>query len=145
MHEMSLQNILQDRTNKNNCEEKWYSVGKMTFAHIIFMLVPTLCTFCSVLHPFLLGYINLKLRDGAHKLFEFSAPFDTTYIELDHELLFKSAMYIFHLFFLLGYDVFLYLYDLTWTWLDKACFVSETLEFILFAWYFNVWNLNFIL
>ena len=30
---MSLENVLQDKTNKKiNCKEKWYCVGKFTFS-----------------------------------------------------------------------------------------------------------------
>ena len=46
--------------------------------HLLFIL----------LHPFLLGSINHWMGDGVRKPFGDSAPFDTTYIELYHELVF---------------------------------------------------------
>ena len=93
-------------------------------AHIIVMFVLTLCTFCSLFAPFLLGYIYIWIRDGAHKLFGVSAPLDTIYIELYHELWFMFCYVYFPFSIMLWYVIFLcgvnkHIFDLTWLDLKK--------------------------
>ena len=78
------------------------------------------------------------MRDGAHKLFGVSAPFDTIYIELYHELWFMFCYVYFPFSIMLWYDIFLcgvnkHLFDLTW--LDK----EQPLEQLLGIDCFTVW------
>ena len=98
-------------------------------AHIIVMFGLTLCTFWSLFGPFLLGYINLWMTDGAHKLFGVSTPFNTAYIELYHELLFMFCYIYFPFSFMLRYDMLLcvvskHLFDLTWNICWLTCCIQ---------------------
>ena len=92
--------------------------------HIIVMFVLTLCTFSSLFAPLLARLIYIGIRDGAHTLFGVSAPFDTIYIELYHELWFMFCYIYFPFSIMLWYDMFLcgvnnHLFDLTWLDLTK--------------------------